>query len=638
MKKIDLLRINLLLVFTTLLIFTSDALAKNVGIPFMKSGTTVGKTSSELSDFSIPSSTLVDEIKIADNLTETTEYTLDYHSPIWSAVFKGTLSLENEASYVRVILRDDNDTEYLIFDSFYLTEEEGDYEFANLCEETCRLDSILPEALVVEVYQASVYVDAIKVSSGDPHIILSEPDTKDNQVQFKIDVLAERVKRKNQDWIPGDTSISRMSYEEKKEFFGGTVPQLYGFDTYKGGVFSFPVPGNSKFSGNNRGSSNEIITNSVLMNVRNFNWRCAHQYNDCMHFMTTVEDQGSCNSCWAFAAIGALEALPNVYYNREIDFDFSEQDLVSCSGAGSCSGGGDVSVALNYVQNLGTYYESCFPYAGQDLSCSLNTCYPNMNLVKMEDKKLIPNDYEEIMHAILQYGPLTACMNYGEVSSPYNGGTISNHCMTLIGYDDDSWDVYDELEFKNSWGENWGVLGYCRIYYSTIQNLHYVYALINPLRGNDHFSYVNSIGCYDNDGDGYCWWGIGPKPVSCENSNCLPGRDWNDRYSSAIAYQLFYPILENPLSRNTVTNPNITFKWYPAKNVQYYILNVRSERTITNSSRDNYGYLLARTSATQYVFDLGGMAPNGGWIYWDVTAVNSNGKEYVSQRGEFKLQ
>ena len=54
--------------------------------------------------------------------------------------------------------------------------------------------------------------------------------------------------------------------------------------------------------------------------------------------ITPIKNQGSCGSCWAFAATAELEAFVKIYYGVELDL--SEQQVVSCNpyGAG-CNGG-----------------------------------------------------------------------------------------------------------------------------------------------------------------------------------------------------------------------------------------------------------------------------------------------------------
>ena len=37
-----------------------------------------------------------------------------------------------------------------------------------------------------------------------------------------------------------------MTYQQKKQLFGGTLPNLKGFDYYKGGIFNLTDPKSSK--------------------------------------------------------------------------------------------------------------------------------------------------------------------------------------------------------------------------------------------------------------------------------------------------------------------------------------------------------------------------------------------------------
>ncbi|HUT83293.1 MAG TPA: C1 family peptidase [Thermodesulfobacteriota bacterium] len=79
----------------------------------------------------------------------------------------------------------------------------------------------------------------------------------------------------------------------------------------------------------------------------NFDWR---NYNG-QNWMTPVKDQGACNSCWAFADIGAVEAKINIARNEsDFDVDLSEQDLMSCSPDSlGCAIGGDIGDGLLYI-------------------------------------------------------------------------------------------------------------------------------------------------------------------------------------------------------------------------------------------------------------------------------------------------
>ena len=53
-----------------------------------------------------------------------------------------------------------------------------------------------------------------------------------------------------------------------------------------------------------------------------FDWR---DYQD-KNWMTPVKDQGHCGSCWAFSAVGTVEAQYNIANNySDYDLDLSEE-------------------------------------------------------------------------------------------------------------------------------------------------------------------------------------------------------------------------------------------------------------------------------------------------------------------------
>ncbi len=98
----------------------------------------------------------------------------------------------------------------------------------------------------------------------------------------------------------------------------------------------------------------------------------------------------------------------------------------------------------------------------------------------------------------------------------YSGGIYSHttesiagyHAVTIVGFG-----TYDGLDYwivKNSWGEDWGENGYFRIVMgdSGIDSW-FAYAVTEPNPPSEQ----NKI-CVDSDGDGYCYWGLGDKPVS----------------------------------------------------------------------------------------------------------------------------
>ncbi len=148
--------------------------------------------------------------------------------------------------------------------------------------------------------------------------------------------------------------------------------------------------------------------------------------------------------------------------------DFSEQDLVSCSGAGSCAAGGSPAAALNYIMTTGIVTEGCFPYTALDEPCSL--CVDYLDKISSIANWGYVTQFtvdEAAVIAALQDGPLVGYMEVYSDFSSYIGGIyapipsatpVGEHGIVIVGYNDDGVDRY--WICKNSWGTNWGDNGY----------------------------------------------------------------------------------------------------------------------------------------------------------------------------------
>lgn len=212
------------------------------------------------------------------------------------------------------------------------------------------------------------------------------------------------------------------------------------------------------------------------------------------NWMTPVKNQSlptSCGSCWAFGALGAIEAKEKIMQNNpNLNIDLSEQDLVSCSDAGTCNGGMPFP-SYEYVRDNGVVYEDCFSYFGcnewepvfDNQGNIINYVCIDENLCNLcsdwENRLYTINtfedfSYQDLKSALNSHGPITFCMQVrtdffdvrDEIYVPdpisetnrYEGG----HAMIIVGYDDTEqyWII------KNSWGTSpWGDSGYCRISY-----------------------------------------------------------------------------------------------------------------------------------------------------------------------------
>ncbi len=236
-----------------------------------------------------------------------------------------------------------------------------------------------------------------------------------------------------------------------------------------------------------------------------FSWR-NHMGGD---WTTPARDQGSCGSCWAFSAIGAMEAGINIAsWYPTTNIDLSEQYILSClSAAGSCSGGWPSS-AIQYIKSTssgntgnsvnGVPIESCMSYqASHHIPCS-DKCddwdYVDLSsdgvLWEVENFGVTSGntnspDYWDLLKSwVYTYGPLSVDMyassgwnafwsNNNNPNSVYEGteSGVTNHAVTLVGWKDDVtvkdggyWIV------KNSWGTGWGYNGFYNCAYGSLRH------------------------------------------------------------------------------------------------------------------------------------------------------------------------
>lgn len=220
---------------------------------------------------------------------------------------------------------------------------------------------------------------------------------------------------------------------------------------------------------------------------------------------TPVRDQGSCGSCWAFGAIGALEAAMNIEYNDStVDIDLSEQYLVSCGPGHGCEGGWAQRSFQWMISTGGALPESCFPYEASDIPCDEKCDDWENHLLPVKEYWTAdhPTD-EEIKQALIDYGPLVADTAVYDDWYGYRGGVYIhpqmpeeseddiNHQPVIVGYNDDEecWII------KNSWGKYWGEntydlndneKGYLRIRYGDCFIGTAIHGVVSDVvRGND---------------------------------------------------------------------------------------------------------------------------------------------------------
>jgi C1A family cysteine protease len=210
-------------------------------------------------------------------------------------------------------------------------------------------------------------------------------------------------------------------------------------------------------------------------------WTNGGSYNNATDYVTPVRDQGNCGSCWAFATTGALESY---WLIKNSDpqcglggCDLSEQALVSCSKAGSCSGG-YIDKASTYILKTGLPLESCCSYKAANAACKKACCYSyKSSTYKIGSWQWVTTSSASVnaIKNALTYGPLATTMNvyadfYSYTSGVYSyttGSYQGGHAILIVGYDDNK----QCFIVKNSWGAGWGESGYFEIAYSQLSTV-----------------------------------------------------------------------------------------------------------------------------------------------------------------------
>ena len=181
---------------------------------------------------------------------------------------------------------------------------------------------------------------------------------------------------------------------------------------------------------------------------------------------TSVKNQGSCGSCWAFSQCGMFES---VLLKQGISTDLSEQWLVSCNTDGwGCNGGW---FANDYYLDYGATLESCYRYKAADLPCK--EC-PAIYVATGEGTA---RKIADIKDAIMTYGAVQCAVTVTNYFQAYSGGVFNydssasvNHAVVLVGWDDNAGN--GAWRMKNSWGSGWGESGMMWIEYG-VSNIGY---------------------------------------------------------------------------------------------------------------------------------------------------------------------
>ena len=254
--------------------------------------------------------------------------------------------------------------------------------------------------------------------------------------------IRSEIARQNLPWRAGDNPIFRLPADERNRRNGSPAPS-----SWQG-----PLP-----------SQRRDLPLLLDWRDNDGNW------------VTPVRNQGGCGSCWIFSAVAATETWFMQQTGAPIpSFDLSEQFVLSCVDQGSCDGGWCYN-ALTFLATEGTCDEDCFPYVADDrVPCNAACSDVLERLVFLGDQRQITSGVIDVdaINTALQEGPVVTNFTvytdfYGysdgvyvwDGESPADGG----HSVIVIGYDENR----DAWLAKNSWGTNFGELGYFWIAYDS---------------------------------------------------------------------------------------------------------------------------------------------------------------------------
>jgi hypothetical protein len=200
-------------------------------------------------------------------------------------------------------------------------------------------------------------------------------------------------------------------------------------------------------------------------------------------WLTTIQNQNPCQSCWAFAATALLETMVRIEHGvwaKRSEGDLrdgwgvAEQNWLRRDGVAPCGHGAGEGDALDYVVRKGVCDPGCYPWYRSDHAYT-PTVDRDGRTTRIDGYKSL-GTAEEQKQWIDAVGPITAFLTAYADFRAYSTGVyrkqlyeelFSNgvgHILLIVGYDD----VQGCWIVRNSWGTGWGQAGYGLIAYGEV--------------------------------------------------------------------------------------------------------------------------------------------------------------------------
>jgi len=215
--------------------------------------------------------------------------------------------------------------------------------------------------------------------------------------------------------------------------------------------------------------------------------------------VTPVKNQGQCGTCWAFSAAETIESEWKMQGNYL--WEFSIQQIASCTTTCNGCGGGEPYLAYEYIESvvgLGSSWFAPYTQSMYEL-CETARCTESCSDFNMSDLETYAqltgpyatlsgysyatptcngpcNNQNVTLLAmnVATFGPASVCVNAANWND-YVGGVLTqaacggygygdlDHCVQLVGYNAGATSPYWLV--RNSWATNWGEKGYILLEY-----------------------------------------------------------------------------------------------------------------------------------------------------------------------------
>ncbi len=308
-----------------------------------------------------------------------------------------------------------------------------------------------------------------------------------------IEELEHRAHQEGYRWQPGVTSISHLSAKEfaamlgaritiaeqlahwqslDRSSRGGSAHDRSSLDQSSPDQSSLDQASAESSGAEPSGTLRPLETDAATVALpERWDWRRVSA-------LPAPRNQDTCGSCWAFAAVGALEGILALY---DEPVDLSEQHAINCNIDNYGCGGGWMTAAYRLWRDDGAYLETDIPYRNDDyFDCDSGSASP---VVGIDAWNAVSPSPEMLKQALLVSPVATAMCVYPDFQH-YTGGVYEhegsdniNHAVVLVGWDD----TLGAWILRNSWGQGWGEQGYAYVAYDNCRLGSYTHQLSVPL-------------------------------------------------------------------------------------------------------------------------------------------------------------